>query len=140
MAKFYYHSTKSLDPRPGKTFSTTYYRQNIKEFDLVKAHVQQIGLDLLAVFENNPETDWEEWCHSPLKGFSTTTKGKPNYSLIDIVQDLLAQIVMGKDIPSGMIGRWNRLFKDTPWDIELEQGEREKNNFVDIFNPNAGKQ
>jgi hypothetical protein len=35
------------------------------------------------------------------------------------MRDLVDQLDAGKDIPSGMLGRWNRLFAGTGLELEL---------------------
>ena len=80
-------------------------------------HIQQVVEQITEVCAKDPEM--RDWIQTPLKRFRRVTTGKDNYSLIDIVSDLAEQLEAGKDIPSGMIGRWNKLFDDTDWDIEL---------------------
>jgi len=58
------------------------------------------------------------WIGEPFKGFPRQGK-QANYSMMSIVTDLTRQIISGKDIPSGMLSRWNRMFKGTPWDLIL---------------------
>ena len=132
MAKFGYTSRRKMDPVPGRKFSTEYFKQSRKERARTLQHVdrvlQQIGQQALG----DPEALAE--ITRPLPGFARKeTKG--NYSALDIIGDMSEQMHSGKDIPSGMLGRWNRLFDGTPNDIELvpEQDLPPSNNFTDIF-------
>jgi hypothetical protein len=107
-----------MEPREGAKYSTTYYQQNSEQARESFTHVRNVAEAIVDACER--DLDLKDWVQTPLKAFPRTGV-KPNYSTEDIVSDLLNQLDSGKDIPSGMIGRWNRLFEDTPWDIELEE-------------------
>jgi len=111
-----FHSTKQMEPRYGNSYATTYYKLNNKERSTMKEFIEQIIMDVAICYDRNPELN--KWIEHPLKKFKRT-RGLPGYSLCEILGDLNHQINEGKDIPSGMMGRYNRLFKDTEWDIEL---------------------
>ena len=113
-----YKSTKVLEPRDGNDFATTYYQQTHQQRQESLEHIQGVVEAITEVCTR--DHDLRDWIQEPLKRFRRVTN-KPNYSLLDIVTDLALQLEAGKDIPSGMIGRWNKLFKDTPWDILLEE-------------------
>lgn len=111
-----YNTTKVMEPRPGKDFSTTYYQQNHQQRQATLDHIQSIVEEITEVCAVDSEL--KDWIQQELKGFRRTEK-PGNYSLIDIVSDMAEQLESGKDIPSGMLGRWNRLFKGTRWDMEM---------------------
>jgi len=115
MAKFGYRTLKRLDPRPGRSYATEYYQQGSDE----RARTEQwIARAVERVAEVADETPggWEELAR-PLKNFRRReTQG--HYSALDIMTDMLQQLTDHKDIPSGMLGRWNRLMK--PYDLEIE--------------------
>lgn len=114
-----YNSTKVMEPRDGREFATTYYQQNHKQRAETLEHIQSVVESITEVCAKDPVM--KDWIQTPLKRFRRVTPGRDNYSLIDIVSDMAEQLEAGKDIPSGMIGRWNKLFKDTPWDMLLEE-------------------
>jgi hypothetical protein len=116
--KLKYLKTRVMEPREGAKYSTTYYQQNSEQARESFTHVRNVAEAIVDACER--DLDLKDWVQTPLKAFPRTGV-KPNYSTEDIVSDLLNQLDSGKDIPSGMIGRWNRLFEDTPWDIELEE-------------------
>jgi hypothetical protein len=116
--KLKYLKTRVMEPREGVKYSTTYYQQNSEQAQESFTHVRNVAEAIVDACER--DLDLKDWVQTPLKAFPRTGV-KPNYSTEDIVSDLLNQLDSGKDIPSGMIGRWNRLFEDTPWDIELEE-------------------
>jgi hypothetical protein len=131
MAKFKYKETKQMEARDGNPFATVYYPQTLEQKTATYKHAVMVAKETVRVCEKDP--DLADWVKQPLKKFKRTG-GKPNYTSEDIVQDMVKQLDTDKDIPSGMLGRWNRLFEDTAWDIELEQETAEpKNLFNDIF-------
>jgi hypothetical protein len=134
MAKFKYKSTKELTPKPGVTYSTTYYQQRTEEYQRTRQHIIAVVTEISAV--SDLDKDLAVWILEPLKGFPRTQR-QPNYSLVDIVTDMLGQVEARKDIPSGMLGRWNRLFYDTEWDIEMsheyQSGAADPEVFNDLF-------
>lgn len=115
-----YNTTKVLEPRPGKDYSTTYYQQNHQQRQETLEHIQSVVEEISTVCAK--DSDMKEWIQKELKGFRRT-ESPGNYSLIDIVSNMAEYLDAGKDIPSGMLGRWNRLFKDTRWDMELIKHE-----------------
>ncbi len=118
MAIFRYTKTVEMAPKEGVKFATTYYKQRPEEAVRTKQFIAQVGREIIEVCERNPEL--QEFCQQPLKGFGRTNN-RPNYTIEDIICDMIGQMESGKDIPSGMFGRWGRLFKDTEYDIELLQ-------------------
>jgi hypothetical protein len=116
--KLKYLKTRVMEPREGAKYSTTYYQQNSEQARESFTHVRNVAEAIVDACER--DLDLKDWVQTPLKAFPRTGV-RPNYSTEDIVSDLLNQLDSGKDIPSGMIGRWNRLFEDTAWDIELEE-------------------
>ena len=132
--KLKYLQTKVMEPRDGVKYSTTYYQQNSEQAQDAYRFVKEVAEQIVMACEHNLEL--MEWVQTPLKAFPRTG-ARPNYSMEDIVTDLLHQLDMGKDIPSGMLGRWNRLFKETPWDIELEEYVSAKSKAAGLFNDNG---
>ena len=133
MPEFQYTSKKTMTPRPGVTYSTDYYKQPLAEYRLAVRHIQHVAQEIFGVCEQH--SGWAVWCDSPLKGFPRSDKTK--YSLNDIVTDMLEQTMKERDIPSGMLSRWNRLFHDTPWDLVMVTGTpaRQANStYGEIFN------
>ena len=131
MSEFQYTSTKQMDPKPGVKFATTYYKQTQSEYALLKAHVAEVVSEVMRVCDYDLVLN--AWIHEPLKKFPKT-KGK--YSVIEILTDMIDQIAKNKDIPSGILGRWNRLFEGTEWDIVMttELVNRNKTTYTELFN------
>lgn len=116
MAKFGYTTRRQMDPRPGKTYATEYYKQSAGERrrtqDHVESVIKKVGERALAM-DGGVET-----LMAPMPRFKRReTKGA--YSAYDIMKDLLDQLISGKDVPSGMLGRWNRLFENTGDEIDM---------------------
>lgn len=110
MAQFQIRSTRVMTPRSGQQFSTTYFQQSLEEYQKTSDHIQSTAHEILQQVEI--QSAWQDIQH-PLKGFPRTGHN-PNYSAEDIIMDLLTQYKTGRDWPSGMIGRWNRLFQLWP--------------------------
>ena len=130
MSEFQYTSIKKMEPKPGVKYATDYYKQTNSEYSLLKAHVANVAREIMRVCDYDLVLN--DWIYSPLKRFPKT-KGK--YSVMDIVTDMIDQVVKNKDIPSGMLGRWNRLFEDTEWDIVMttEVPVRGKTTYGELF-------
>lgn len=132
MPEFQYTSKKTMEPRPGVKYSTDYYKQPIAEYKLTTRHIQHVAKEIFRVC--GYDTSLALWCSTPLKAFPKTV-GK--YSVNDIVTDMLEQVIKERDIPSGMLSRWNRLFHDTEWDIVMVTGTPARaanSTYGDIFN------
>ena len=116
MAHFNYQKLRQMEPRPGRKYSTDYYLQSPTQRAQTYLHVQtvivRIGTLALAT------ADGCRVLLMPLKRFPRTDR--TCYSAVDIMEDLFTQMRQGRDIPSGMLGRWNRLFENTPDQIDLQ--------------------
>jgi hypothetical protein len=116
MAKFGYTSRRKMDPVVGRKFSTEYYKQSRKERARTLSHVDRVLQQLGEQALSDPEALTE--ITKPLKSFARKeTQG--HYSALDIIGDMSEQMHSGKDIPSGMLGRWNKLFANTGLEIDL---------------------
>lgn len=131
MPEFEYTSIKHMEPRPGRNYATDYYKQTVDEYHLLQAHVEAVAVEIMS--ERDRCKDTYQWTTEPLKRFKRSTRGQ-YYSLLDIVTDMVAQLAQHKDIPSGILGRWNRLFVDTRWDCVLVQHATDRTTiFQDLF-------
>ena len=116
MMKFKYKSIRRMTPRDGVKYATEYYKQAPAEYTRLTQHVEQVIVEVVRAAQP-AGIDLTE----PLKGFPRTAK-QPNYSVMDIMRDMLQQLDQDKDVPSGILGRWNRLFADNP-DYLIEMTE-----------------
>ena len=119
MPEFHYTSRKEMEPRPGVVYATTYYKQSLSEYTRLRAHIYRVAADIMAVSDS--DSDYRKWLSTPLRSFRKSTRGQ-YYTAMDIVTDMVEQFALQKDIPSGLLGRWQRLFEGTPWDIRLVSG------------------
>jgi hypothetical protein len=117
--EFQYTARKEMEPRPGTNFATTYYKQSLAEYTLLRQHIYQVAAEVMAICDS--DASYQLWATRPLKSFRKSTRGQA-YTPLEIVTDMVEQFAKQKDIPSGMLGRWNRLFADTPWDFRLVSG------------------
>lgn len=117
MAVFGYYSIKKMSPRPGARFATDYYKQTAAERTRLQQHVDWVREEIVtAALHTDQVPDLEV----PLTGFPRTGNA-PNYSAFDVMTDMVEQLEAGRDLPSGMLGRWQRLFQTEPdYQIEMQ--------------------
>jgi len=114
--KFGYTHRREMDPRPGRKYSTVYYKQSARERARTQRHVETVIQRLGDRVLENPGA--EDALLEPMPGFQRReTKGA--YTAMDVISDMFEQMTSGKDIPSGMLGRWNRLFAGTGLEIDM---------------------
>lgn len=116
MATFYYRSRRTLEPRIGTRYATTYIKQDAAEHQRLQNWLVQIAEDILAI--SDVDMDCALWFITPMPDFRKSTRGQ-YYSPQDILTDMIDQLAHGRDLPEAMLGRWNRLTEGTPWQIEL---------------------
>lgn len=116
--KFKYKTIKKMMPKDGVKYATEYYKQSPAEYTRVDEHIRNVMETVVREAVKNNLIDELE---TPLPGFPRTSK-RPNYSAMDVMMDMLDQINKEKDIASGLLGRWNRLFDDNAdFTIEMEE-------------------
>ena len=130
MAIFRYKKSVDMPPKEGQKFATTYYRQSDEQYGKIKQHIVMVATEIMDFVDGNPE--WDLFVNQPLKGFPRLN-GKPNYSINQILGDMLEQTRSNKDLPSGMLGRWSRLFHGTEYDIEMLQEHTPTTVSPDLF-------
>lgn len=118
MAVFKYKTIRKMQPRDGVKYATEYYKQTPREYTRLDEHVRQT---METVVQAADRDNMLEELNEPLQGFPRTGR-RPNYSALDIMQDMLDQLNHQKDVPSGILGRWNRLFEDNP-DFRIDMQE-----------------
>lgn len=119
--RFNYRSTIIMDPRPGTNYSTIYYRQEPQDreelAEYIKQCIEQIVRCLMA------DDDASQWAKTPMKGYKRI--GKPNRSPSDILEEMLDEVDgkrrngTPKDFAKAPIDRWNKLFSNTDYTIEM---------------------
>lgn len=130
MATFEYTSTRKMDPVAGRTFSTEYYKQSHRERQRTEQFVQQQleRIGNLAI----QDSEYMQELLRPIPKFKKK-ESQGCYSAGEIIADMYEQLKSGKDIPSGMLGRWNRLFEGTGYEIEMVPQQPVSNTFHSIF-------
>ena len=107
-----------MPPRPGVEYSTVYIQQTSTQRQELVIHIRRCVEELLAVVEGDPV--WEHLVKQRLKGFNRYR------TIITIITDLVNEANgkradgRPKDFARAPIDRWNRLFKDTAYEIILE--------------------
>lgn len=125
MAEFKYISTKTLEPRPGTNFATTYYKQTDQEYQRLREFVTAINNQYEALARD--DMDIRAWLNAPLRGYKKRTAGDC-YTAWEIITDMMRQFEQKKDVPSGMLGRWQKLFAGTDFDIKFSHAKTAKSN------------
>ena len=121
-----YQKMVRMEPREGVNYSTVYVKQTAAQRLVLTKHIEQVCQDIAIAVTLN--TELKTWIEQPLKGYKTTAR--QNRSCLDIITDLLSES-RGlkrngelKDYALAPIDRWNRLFKDTDYEFELERVEQ----------------
>ena len=121
--------TRTMDPRPGVKYSTTYNR-------IRPATRRRMLRDLQVVIDeivDQCEYENDYAIANPLRDFPRTM-GKDNYSAGEIMMDLKKQLESGKDVPNAMVYRWNKLFQEWPeLEINFTDTATPSNQFGELF-------
>ena len=136
VSEFYYKSKKTMQPRDGKAYSTTYYQQSLDERKRLQNHIRQTINDIATL----PGDAVDEWLGQGLKGHNKKEK-RGKYTVGDILRDMneeqkkMQKNGLPGDFAQAPIDRWNKVFKGCPSrTIVMVEGERDKNKFDDLFN------
>jgi hypothetical protein len=136
MAKtFYYQKTHEMTAREGNKFATTYYKQTLEQRQQLTKHIRRCSKEILDYLDNHPEyIDWHKTV--PLKGFPKTG-GQKNRTTWEIIEDIVMEANgkkrdgMPKDYAMAPIERWNKLFRDTEYEFNMEQNNTVKKTTFD---------
>lgn len=126
-----YEKMERMEPREGNSYATVYIKQTAKQRQQLVDHIRTCVNEIQNFVENcdDPE-DWICWMQTPLKGFKKTVG--TNRSCIEIMNDLINEAKgkkkngEPKDFALAPIERWNKLFKDSEYEIELEKDRQHK--------------
>jgi hypothetical protein len=121
-----------MEPRPGVTYATIYYKQTDAQRQQLIVWLSEIGQDINAIMDR--ESEWYAWLNQPLKRFRKSQRGQ-YYTALELFTDMLGQLLAGKDLPEAMVGRWNRLCEATPWTIEMTDQTRPTPLYQNLFVP-----
>lgn len=119
--RFNYRSTIIMEPRPGTNYSTIYYRQDPKDRDQLAVYIKDCIEAIVRCLMEDDEA--AQWAKTPLKGYKRI--GKPNRSPSDILEEMLDEVDgkrrngTPKDFAKAPIDRWNKLFGNTDYTIEM---------------------
>jgi hypothetical protein len=116
MPQFTYQRLHTMEPRPGRRYSTTYIKQSPQEYQRLRSWLIQIADGILATCELDPGL--AEWFTRPMEDFRKSTRGQ-YYTPEELLTDMIHQMSLGRDLAQAMLYRWNRLTEATPWQIEL---------------------
>jgi len=135
MKQIGYIRTEKMAPRDGFEYSTTYLKQTLAQRKELCRHIRQVVEEIADAIESRE--DLREFIARPLKGFKTTQG--INRSVMDLLQDMITEgrgrqrNGLPKDFAMAPIERWNKLFADTDYAIELVETTNLVNNFADLM-------
>jgi hypothetical protein len=135
-----YQKMNKMEPRDGVKYSTTYVKQTLEQRKELCKHIRQVVVEISDAVESDEEL--LDFIRTPLKGFKTTSG--QNRTATDILTDMVNEAqgkqkggTLPKDFALAPIERWNKLFEDTDYAIDLVQTFTPKNNFdavLEIWN------
>lgn len=130
-----YQKMTKMEPRDGVKYSTTYVKQTLEQRKELCRHVKMTVGEIADAIEGNEEL--MDFVRTPLKGFKTTNG--QNRTTTDVLTDMINEAKgkmrngMPKDFALAPIERWNKLFEDTDYAIDLVQTYTTSNNFHDLI-------
>lgn len=114
MLQFEYRTRREMEPRPGRRYATVYLVQTPQQRSEMARSIGRCIEQLAAAVPDNDVT-----LDRPQRDFRR--EDGTHYSATDILVDLWGQLRAGRDPTEAMIGRWNRLFEATEWQIEMRK-------------------
>jgi hypothetical protein len=118
MKTIFYKDLFKMPPKEGLSYSTTYVQQTRAQRDELCSHIKRCVEDLAYAIEGDEA--WQHLATQRLRGFN---RHRTIYTIIsDILTEASGRKRDGslKDFALAPIERWNRLFKNTDYEIELE--------------------
>ena len=130
-----YQKMNKMEPRDGVKYSTTYVKQTLAQRKELCRHIKTVVTEIADAVEGDEEL--LDFLRTPLKGFKTTTGH--NRTATDILTDMVNEAKgrqrndLPKDFALAPIERWNKLFADTDYAVDLVQTfSPAGNNFLDL--------
>jgi gas vesicle protein len=126
----YYQSTQTMAPRPGKKYSTTYYKQSLNQRRELAKHFNTAVQEIADACDTHKEvSDWLKQQDKRFKRDGRAEPGQPKYKtpeelMIDILKECNGTKKDGltpKDFAQAPIDRWNRLFAGTKYEVDMVQ-------------------
>lgn len=130
MIEQYYVSTHTMAPRPGKKYSTTYYKQTLDQRNRLVKHFRNACVEIANAADVYAEVG--RWLKTPLKEFKRDGKATKDQSKYKTPEELMLDIlgecsgtkadgVTPKDFAKAPIDRWNKLFADSKYEVDMVQ-------------------
>lgn len=138
--KIGYQSTHKMEARDGVRYATTYYKQTLAQRKELVKHIHTVLQEIAEELRLHPQD--ESWLFEPNKMYPKTTGGKKrdHRSIMEMFEDIMGECRgvkrdgTPKDFAQAPIDRWNKLFYETDYAIEMVQTDRTGiNTFTDIF-------
>ena len=135
---FRYQSLEQMQPRPGVSYATSYYKQSEQQRKEQAVWLLENIITLEQMITTDPQLERAQY--NPLQGFPKTRK-QPNRSLNELLVDMVGEI-QGckrngdpKDFAEAPITRWNKFFEGTEFEFRMLPGMTtiSETNFTDLF-------
>jgi hypothetical protein len=123
-----YTKIQEMEPRPGVRYATKYYKQSHLQRETLVDWIRKSALDIVECVDN--DRDFAQWWTTPIKEFRKTDR--THRTPQEIVTDLLLEATGSKrngehkDFAQAPIERWNRLFRETPYEFSMVQTLQDK--------------
>lgn len=123
-----YSKIEKMEPRPGVKYATSYYKQSHLQREALVDWIRKSAMDIVECVDSDQE--FAQWWTTPLKDFRKVDKSYRTPE--EIVQDLLLEAVgqkrngEHKDFAQAPIERWNRLFRETPYEFDMVKSLQDK--------------
>ena len=130
--KIGYQSLHKMEPRPGVKYATVYYKQSLAQrLELVK-HIMTVINEIGEATKGNEE--YLAWFEQPQKMYPKTGPGKTREyrSILEMFEDIIGECRGAKkdgtpkDFAQAPIERWNKLFYDTDYAIDMVESYQDK--------------
>jgi hypothetical protein len=123
--KHYYREQVKMDPKDGRTYSTTYIKQSVDQKKRTCDAIQRVHDKVFHA--RNTERVIRDWSDEPLKR-STRKEGNlagTKYTRWDAIRDAHRQMNdLGHDMTVSISNRWNKALEDTndqfEWELESQ--------------------
>ena len=138
--KIGYLETHQMEAREGVRYATTYYKQTLAQRKELVNHVHMVLQEIAEALKTMPEYD--AWLFEPQKMYPKTGQGRRREyrSIMEMFEDMMGECRGAKrdgtpkDFAQAPIERWNKLFYETDYAIDMTHTSNTKlTTFSNIF-------
>jgi hypothetical protein len=127
-----YQQTHQMEAREGTRFATVYYKQTLAQRKELVNHIYRVLSEIAEVTDQHPE--YTDWFYEPQKMYPkiTGTKKREYRTIMEMFEDIIGECRGAKrdgtpkDFARAPIDRWNKLFYDTDYAIDMVESYQDK--------------